>query len=74
MGQFEKAADAYEKVKLLNPENLNVLENLGVISANQGNYKRAVWQWGEILKRNPQRSDIVDRIKRMQKLIRQHSA
>jgi len=50
---------------------MNVLENLGVIFANRGDYKKAVWQWGEVLKRNPDRRDIIDRIKKMQRVIRQ---
>jgi serine phosphatase RsbU (regulator of sigma subunit)/anti-sigma regulatory factor (Ser/Thr protein kinase)/tetratricopeptide (TPR) repeat protein/transposase len=73
LGQLEKAKQTYEKVHHLDPENMDVMENLGVIFANRGDYKRAVWQWGEVLKRNPHRHDIVSRIKRMQKVIRQRT-
>jgi serine phosphatase RsbU (regulator of sigma subunit)/anti-sigma regulatory factor (Ser/Thr protein kinase)/tetratricopeptide (TPR) repeat protein/transposase len=73
LGQLDKAMTAYEQVRQLDPNNVNVLENLGVIFANRGDYKKAVWQWGEILKRNPGRFDIIDRIKQMQKVIRQRS-
>ncbi|MBN1781823.1 SpoIIE family protein phosphatase [bacterium] len=73
LGQLDKAREMYEKVRGFDPNNIDVLENLGVIHANQGDYKKAVWQWGEVLKRNPHRRDIIDRIKRMQKVIRQRS-
>ena len=73
LGQLEKAKQTYEKVRHLDPENMDVMENLGVIFANRGDYKKAVWQWGEVLKRNPHRQDIVSRIKRMQKVIRQRT-
>ena len=66
LGQLEKARAAYEKVRQFDPDNTNVMENLGVIFANQ-----AVWQWGEVLKRNPERRDIITRIKKMQRVIRQ---
>jgi len=71
LGQLDEAKNAYDKVRKLDPENLNVLENLGVIFANRGDYKKAVWQWGEVLKHNPDRRDIIDRIKKMQRVIRQ---
>lgn len=71
MGKLDEARKAYERVKELDPDNINVLENLGVIFANRGDYKKAVWQWGEVLKRNPERKDIIDRIKKMQRVIRQ---
>jgi serine phosphatase RsbU (regulator of sigma subunit)/anti-sigma regulatory factor (Ser/Thr protein kinase)/tetratricopeptide (TPR) repeat protein len=70
LGQMEMAKAEYEKVRLLEPENINVLENLGVIHAHRGDYKKAVWQWGEVLKYAPDRKDIVDRIKKMQQVIR----
>ena len=70
LGELDKARESYEKVRQLDPNNVNVLENLGVISANRGDYKRAVWQWGEVLKHNPARQDIIDRIKKMQRVIR----
>ena len=73
LGQLDNAMQAYEKVRQLDPDNLNVLENLGVIFANRGDYKKAVWQWGEVLKKNPERKDIINRIKRMQRVIRQRS-
>ncbi|HHS12595.1 MAG TPA: tetratricopeptide repeat protein, partial [bacterium] len=71
MGRMEEARDAYERVRHLDPGNVSVLENLGVIFANRGDYKKAVWQWGEVLKRNPERRDIIERIKKMQRVIRQ---
>ncbi|MFC1501811.1 SpoIIE family protein phosphatase [bacterium] len=71
LGKLDKAKEAYERVKQLDPENVNVMENLGVIFANEGDYKKAVWQWGEVLKRSPDRRDIISRIKKMQKVIRQ---
>ncbi|HDQ44898.1 MAG TPA: tetratricopeptide repeat protein [bacterium] len=73
LGQLEKAKRAYTAARELMPDNVHILENLGVIYANQGDYKRAVWQWGEVLKRDPMRGDIVERIKRMQRLIRQRA-
>lgn len=74
LGQMEKAQNAYERARELMPNNIGILENLGVIYANQGHYKKAVWQWGEILKHEPTRQDIVERIKRMQRVIRQRAA
>ncbi len=74
LGQLEKAKRAYAFAKELMPDNVHVLENLGVIFANQGDYKKAVWQWGEVLKRDPTRGDVVERIKRMQRVIRQRAA
>ncbi|MFH1943264.1 MAG: SpoIIE family protein phosphatase [bacterium] len=71
MGQMDKAREVYDMVRQLDPENVNVLENLGVIFANRGDYKKAVWQWGEVLKHNPDRRDIIARIKKMQRVIRQ---
>ncbi len=71
MGRLDEAKKAYERVREIEPSNINVLENLGVIFANRGDYKKAVWQWGEVLKRNPDRKDIIDRIKKMQRVIRQ---
>ncbi|HEX9935145.1 MAG TPA: tetratricopeptide repeat protein, partial [bacterium] len=73
LGQADKAIDAYQKVRRMDPDNMNVLENLGVIFANRGDYAKAVWQWGEVLKRNPARKDIIERIRRMQRFIRQRS-
>ena len=73
MGQLDNARVAYEKVRKLDPENIDVLENLGVIFANRGDYKKAVWQWGEVLKHNPERRDIINRIKKVQRVIRQRS-
>ncbi len=73
MGQLDKAREAYEKVKRLDPDNMDVQENLGVIFANTGDYKKAVLQWGEVLKHNPHRVDIINRIKRMQRVIRLRS-
>jgi serine phosphatase RsbU (regulator of sigma subunit)/anti-sigma regulatory factor (Ser/Thr protein kinase) len=73
LGQNEKAAEAYENVRKRDPYNVDVLENLGVIFANRGEYKKAVWQWGEVLKKNPERRYIIDRIRRMQRFIRQRS-
>ena len=73
LGQLEKAKYFYLKAKELNPEDMDVLENLGVIYANQGDYRRSVWQWGEVIKRDPSRVDIVERIKRMQRVIRQRA-
>ena len=71
MGLLDEAKEAYERVRRSDPENVSVLENLGVIFANRGDYKKAVWQWGEVLKRNPDRRDIINRIKKMQRVIRQ---
>ena len=68
---LDKSREAYEMVRKLDPDNVDVLENLGVIFANRGDYKKAVWQWGEVLKRNPDRRDIINRIKKMQRVIRQ---
>lgn len=70
IGDLEKAGFFYNKVRHLQPENLYVLENLGVVYANSGEYKKAVLQWGEVLKRSPNREDLVDRIKRMQQALR----
>jgi len=71
MGEMHEARSAYEEARSLLPENVAVLENLGVIFANMGEYKKAVWQWGEVLKRHPERKDIIQRIKKMQRMIRQ---
>ncbi len=71
MGRLDEARKAYERARELDPNNEYVLENLGVVFANKGDYKKAVLQWGEVLKRNPERRDIIERIIRMQKLIRQ---
>ena len=71
LGEMESARSAYEEARLLLPQNVNVLENLGVIFANMGEYKKAVWQWGEVLKQHPERKDIIERIKKMQRVIRQ---
>lgn len=73
LDHLDKAMDAYERVRHLDPDNIHVLENLGVIFANRGDFKKAVWQWSEILKRNPNRGDIINRIKQMQKMIRHRS-
>lgn len=71
LGELNEARSAYEEARALLPENVAVLENLGVIFANMGEYKKAVWQWGEVLKRHPERKDIIQRIKKMQRMIRQ---
>jgi tetratricopeptide (TPR) repeat protein/transposase len=71
MGKLDRAREAYERVRQLEPDNVDVLENLGVIFANRGDYKKALWQWGEVLKRSPERKDIIQRIKKMQRVIRQ---
>ena len=71
MGRMDDARKAYERVRKMDPKNVSVLENMGVIFANQGDYKKAVWLWGEVLKSNPNRRDIIDRIKKMQRVIRQ---
>jgi serine phosphatase RsbU (regulator of sigma subunit)/anti-sigma regulatory factor (Ser/Thr protein kinase)/tetratricopeptide (TPR) repeat protein len=73
LGQLDKAKQFYLTAKELNPDNIDVLENLGVIYANQGDYRRSVWQWGEVIKRDPSRQDIIERIKRMQRVIRQRA-
>lgn len=73
LGQIEKAKQSYLTARELNPDNIDVMENLGVIYANQGDYRRSVWQWGEVIKRDPSRQDIVERIKRMQRVIRQRA-
>lgn len=71
IGELENAIKAYENARTLQPENMNILENMGVIFANMGDFKKAVWQWGEVLKNDPDRTDIIDRIKKMQRIIRQ---
>ncbi len=73
LGLLREAREAYEHVRQLDPDNLNALENLGVIFANRGDYKKAVWQWGEVLKHNPARQDIIDRIRKMQRVIRERT-
>ena len=71
---LDKARSAYESARERVPDNLGVLENLGVIYANQGDYKKAVWQWAEVLKRQPNRQDIIERIKRLQRVTRRRAA
>jgi len=71
LGKLDEAKKIYEEVRKLDPDNVYVLENLGVILANQGEYKKAVWLWGEVLKLNPARRDIIDKIRHLQKIIRQ---
>jgi len=44
-----------------------------VIFAHRGEYRKAVWQWGEILKWHPERTDILERIRRMQKWLRERA-
>lgn len=73
LGQLDKALEAYQRSKSLNPSNPVVLENLGVIFAHRGEYRKAVWQWGEILKWHPERTDILERIRRMQKWLRERA-
>lgn len=73
LGQLDKALEAYQRSKSINPSNADVLENLGVIFAHRGEYRKAVWQWGEILKWYPERIDIFERIRRIQKWLRERT-
>ena len=43
MGMIDKAKTAYMAARKQDPDNINILENLGVIYANQGGYKKDVW-------------------------------
>lgn len=66
---YIEAAMAYEKVKQLDPEDITAYENLGVIYANRGEYKMAVNEWKRVLELSPQRVDIIEKIKKAQRMI-----
>ena len=61
---YNEAAKEYEKVIKLDFENIEAHENLGVIHANQGDFRRAINQWEQILKISPERQDIRNSIER----------
>jgi tetratricopeptide (TPR) repeat protein len=66
---FEQAAGEYYKVKSLDPGNLDAYENMGVIYANSGEYRKAIEEWQHILRINPKRYDIRKNIERAVSLI-----
>ena len=66
---FKQAAEAYEKVKELDPKNVTARENLGVIYANKGDLKAAIREWEKVLVLAPNRKDISESIARAKRFL-----
>ncbi|MCI0512393.1 SpoIIE family protein phosphatase [candidate division KSB1 bacterium] len=64
------AAQEYQQVKALDPQNVNAYENLGVIYANQGAYEKALSEWQQVLTLAPERKDIQSKIHKVKKLLK----
>jgi len=65
--KLREAARVYSAVISQNPKNPDAYENLGVVHANQGNFRHAIEVWEKLLEIAPGRSDIragIDRAKR----------
>ena len=67
--KYKQAAQAYEKAKELDPQDVTARENLGVVYANQGDLRAAIREWEKVLEIDPNRSDIYDSIARAKRFL-----
>ncbi len=64
-----EAAKAFEKVKRMDSAYVPAYENMAVIYAHQGAYDQALREWEKVIKLNPNRNDVQEKIKKtIQKL------
>ncbi|MFQ5688097.1 MAG: tetratricopeptide repeat protein, partial [Candidatus Scalindua sp.] len=58
------------QLKTTDPLDIYSYENLGVIYAKQGDYKSAAKEWQTLLKLHPRRTDIKDKLNKVERLIK----
>ncbi|MBN1996727.1 SpoIIE family protein phosphatase [candidate division KSB1 bacterium] len=70
-GNFTGAARVYNNVLRQDSKNQIAYENMGIVFAQQGDYKKAISYWNSLLKLAPQRVDIQEKINRAKKYFNQ---
>ncbi|MGC8976530.1 MAG: tetratricopeptide repeat protein [Candidatus Ratteibacteria bacterium] len=64
-GKIDKAINLFYKLKELNPENLEILNEIGICYALKGDKEKAKKIWEEILKKNPEYYPAKENLKRL---------
>jgi tetratricopeptide (TPR) repeat protein len=57
--KLDEARDAYIKSLELNPDDINVLKNITIVYAKQGNKEKEKQVWLEVIKKYPQDADAI---------------
>jgi len=66
---FDESEQTFEKLKQLQFGSESEHENMGIIYAKQGFYRRAVNEWKKVLRVNPHRTDIKEKINKIVELL-----
>jgi serine phosphatase RsbU (regulator of sigma subunit)/tetratricopeptide (TPR) repeat protein/anti-sigma regulatory factor (Ser/Thr protein kinase) len=67
--RFEDAARIYKKMTKMDFDRTAIHENMGMIYAHQGDYKKALDEWKRALKFNPNRRDIQKRVEKVSEML-----
>ena len=70
-GELDLAADAYEKIKTIDPRDTFPYENMGIVYSKKGQYDKALQEWNRLLEIDPSRKDIREKIKIFERKLNQ---
>lgn len=69
-GQLGRAKSLYEEVERIDRGNLDAINNLGVIEAQQGNLREAIVYWERVLEQRPNDADAKSNIDLARKMLK----